>query len=114
MIASRTGGRFPLYFGISLMILAIFFILNICLGSVPIPPGQVVKVLFGMGSEQATWENIILQFRMPKAITAVLVGSGLGVSGLLMQTLFRNPLAEPFVLGISSGASLGVALTILN
>jgi len=72
-----------------------------------------VIALTGQTLENEGWQNIIIQFRLPKAITAILVGSGLGVSGLLMQTLFRNPLAGPFVLGISSGASLGVALAIL-
>src|SRR5690606_27926632 len=69
--------------------------------------------LFGT-SENESWQYIIQDYRLPKAITAILVGSGLGISGLLMQTLFRNPLAGPFVLGISSGASLGVALVILG
>src|SRR5690606_19968182 len=69
--------------------------------------------LFGT-SEQESWQHIIQNCRLPEAITAILVGSGLGISGLLMQTLFRNPLAGPFVLGISSGASLGVALVILG
>lgn len=67
-----------------------------------------------MTTEQETWLHIIQNYRLPKAITATIVGSGLGISGLLMQTLFRNPLAGPFVLGISSGASLGVALVILG
>ncbi len=106
--------RFSFIVSIILLGLVIFFILNISLGSVSIPPGQVVRTLLGSGSVKASWSNIIFQFRMPKAITAVLVGSGLGISGLLMQTLFRNPLAGPFVLGISSGASLGVALSILS
>lgn len=79
------------------------------MGSVSIPMSEVFGSIFG------TSDNYIIQnFRLPKAITAILVGSGLGVSGLLMQTLFRNPLAGPFVLGISSGASLGVALVILG
>jgi iron complex transport system permease protein len=65
-------------------------------------------------SQTETWKVIVIDYRLPKAITAILVGSGLGVSGLLMQTLFRNPLAGPFVLGISSGASLGVALVVLG
>jgi iron complex transport system permease protein len=91
----------------------ILFILNVSLGSVSIPPVQVVKALFGLSGDRETWTNIILQFRVPKAIAAILVGSGLGISGLLMQTLFRNPLADPFILGINAGASLGVALTIL-
>src|SRR5690606_2960878 len=68
----------------------------------------------GHTTEQESWQHIIQNYRLPKAITAILVGSGLGISGLLMQTLFRNPLAGPFVLGISSGASLGVALVILG
>jgi iron complex transport system permease protein len=70
--------------------------------------------LIGSANAQETWQHIIQNYRLPKAITAILVGSGLGISGLLMQTLFRNPLAGPFVLGISSGASLGVALVILG
>lgn len=83
--------------------------MNISLGSVSIPLRSVFESLIG------TTENYIIQnYRLPKAFTAILVGSGLGISGLLMQTLFRNPLAGPFVLGISSGASLGVALVILG
>ena len=108
------SSRFSYLFPAILTGLAILFILNISLGSVSIPPGQVIKALTGLGADKTSWENIILQFRVPKAITAVLVGSGLGISGLLMQTMFRNPLAGPFVLGISSGASLGVALAILS
>src|SRR5690606_239705 len=61
-----------------------------------------------------SWRYIIVNYRLPKSLTAILVGSGLSLSGLLMQTLFRNPLAGPFVLGISSGASLGVALLIMG
>ncbi|GAB5564564.1 MAG: iron ABC transporter permease [Winogradskyella sp.] len=64
--------------------------------------------------DNSKWEFIVINYRLPKAITAIIVGSGLGISGLLMQTLFRNPLAGPFVLGISSGASLGVAIVILG
>ena len=94
-------------------ILAICFLVNISLGSVNIPFKSIIKSLFGT-IENTTWQVIITDFRLPKAITAILVGSGLGISGLLMQTLFRNPLAGPFVLGISSGASLGVALVILG
>ena len=66
------------------------------------------------GSNNSTWDYIILNFRIPKAITAVLVGIGLSISGLLMQTLFRNPLAGPYVLGLSSGSSLGVAFISLG
>jgi iron complex transport system permease protein len=87
--------------------------MNISLGSVSIPNQAIFKSFIGT-LDHESWPNIILNYRLPKAITAILVGSGLGISGLLMQTLFRNPLAGPFVLGISSGASLGVALVILG
>jgi iron complex transport system permease protein len=87
--------------------------MNISLGSISIPFKEVFASIFG-NSSNASWQYIIQDYRLPKAFTAILVGSGLGVSGLLMQTLFRNPLAGPFVLGISSGASLGVALLILG
>ena len=90
------------------------FFLNISLGSVMIPIQDIIAVLFGKNASKESWEIIVLNFRIPKAITAVMVGSGLSVSGLLMQTLFRNPLAGPFVLGISSGASLGVAFLLLS
>lgn len=98
-----------------LSVLLIFFLLlNISLGSVSIPVDEILSIIFGGKAPKQSWETIILNYRIPKAITAVLVGSGLSISGLLMQTLFRNPLAGPFVLGISSGASLGVALLILG
>ncbi len=78
-----------------------------------IPINETIKSIFGISGNDS-WQYIIQNYRIPKAFTAILVGSGLGISGLLMQTLFRNPLAGPFVLGISSGASLGVALVILG
>ncbi len=96
-----------------IVVLLLCFFVNISLGSVSIPLESIFGSLFGT-IENTTWEIIVTDFRLPKAITAILVGSGLGISGLLMQTLFRNPLAGPFVLGISSGASLGVALIILG
>lgn len=95
------------------VLLLVCFFLNISLGSVSIPFKSVFSSLFS-STENKIWQTIIIDFRLPKAITAILVGSGLGISGLLMQTLFRNPLAGPFVLGISSGASLGVSLVILG
>jgi iron complex transport system permease protein len=94
--------------------LVLLFIINLTLGSVAIPLGQVATILMGGEAEKAAWETIIWQFRVPKGFTALLAGASLAISGLLMQTLFRNPLAGPFVLGISSGASLGVALLILS
>lgn len=90
------------------------FLVSICLGSVNIPLKDVYASLTGGQASKATWEYIIINYRLPKAITAVLVGTGLSISGLLMQTLFRNPLAGPYVLGLSSGASLGVAFVILG
>jgi len=101
-------------FTILIGILLVCFFVNISLGSVSIPLKSIFNSLIGNATEQDTWQYIIQNYRLPKALTAIIVGSGLGISGLLMQTLFRNPLAGPFVLGISSGASLGVALVILG
>ncbi|MEC4812870.1 MAG: iron ABC transporter permease [Scytonema sp. PMC 1069.18] len=103
-----------LLFPTLLIILILTFLLNLALGSVHIPLNQVITILLGQQPEKNTWTTIILKLRLPKAITATLAGAALGVSGLQMQTLFRNPLAGPFVLGISSGASLGVALVVLT
>ncbi|KJD33346.1 iron ABC transporter [Tamlana nanhaiensis] len=96
------------------VVLLLCFLLNICLGSVLIPLKSVFSSLFGLENTNESWEFIIINYRLPKAFTAIIVGSGLGISGLLMQTLFKNPLAGPFVLGITSGASLGVALAIMG
>nr|WP_294930135.1 iron ABC transporter permease [uncultured Flavobacterium sp.] len=90
------------------------FFTSISMGSVNIPFKDVYAGLTGGEASKSTWEYIIINYRLPKAITAVLVGTGLSISGLLMQTLFRNPLAGPYVLGLSSGASLGVAFVILG
>ncbi|MEM9953089.1 MAG: iron ABC transporter permease [Chloroflexota bacterium] len=100
--------------GIMLVALVAIFLLVLMLGSVQIPISEVVTVLLGGEASRSTWTTIVLQVRLPKAVTAVLAGSALGVSGLMMQTFFRNPLAGPFILGISSGASLGVALVVLT
>lgn len=89
------------------------FLLNLIIGSVDIPLTDVVAILFSKDCAQASWEYIILQTRLPQAITAVLCGSSLAVSGLLLQTAFRNPLAGPSIFGINSGASLGAALVML-
>lgn len=91
-----------------------FFLLNIIIGTISIPISEVVNVLFGSG-ENATQvsQNIILKSRLPQAATALTAGAGLAISGLQMQTIFHNPLASPSVLGISNGASLGVALVVL-
>jgi len=95
-----------------LCILILFF-LDISLGSVYIPAEDIFYILTGNEVSESSWSIIITKFRLPRALTAIAVGAGLAISGLQMQTLFRNPLAGPFVLGISSGASLGVALLML-
>ena len=110
MFSTRNTYLFSL---LSLLLLLALF-LNISLGQVAIPIKEVIKSLFGSTASKDTWEYIIVNFRLPKAITAILVGIGLSISGLLMQTFFRNPLAGPYVLGLSSGSSLGVAFVILG
>ena len=89
----------------------VLFALNLRYGSVSIPWKEFWEAVFG--GDASTYRAIILDYRLPQAITALLAGIGLSVSGLLMQTLFRNPLADPSLLGISSGSSLGVALVVL-
>jgi iron complex transport system permease protein len=95
-------------------ILLVVFVTNISLGSVYIPIQDVFSSIFLGKSEQSVWSYIVLNYRIPKALTAIVVGSGLGLSGLLMQTYFRNPLAGPYVLGLSSGSGLGVALLLMG
>lgn len=95
-------------------LLVLCFLLNLSLGSVSISVSDTLHVIFGGKLENSSLEYIIKNYRIPKACTAILVGGGLSLSGLLMQTLFRNPLAGPFVLGISSGASLGAAILIMG
>ena len=89
------------------------FLLNLSLGSVAIPTSEIFNSFIG-NEIKSSWEIILWNFRLPKAFTAILVGMGLSISGLLMQTLFRNPLAGPYVLGLSSGSSLGVAFVIMG
>ena len=108
-----SSASFLKYWLLLLIIGIVIFLLDLSLGSVGIPIAETVKILLGQTSENESWQQIILLLRLPRVLTAIGVGAGLAVSGLLMQTLFRNPLAGPFVLGISSGASLGVALIIL-
>lgn len=105
----------PVAFYMLLIIASIllFFFLNLVLGSVPIPLRSVWNILWGTGDESVIQQNIIWKSRVPQALTALVAGAGLSVSGLQMQTVFRNPLAGPSVLGISSGASMGVAFVVL-
>ncbi len=113
MVTMVNKYKYKLLIWLPLAILGLF-LLDISLGSVYIPVDEVFNILIGGDVEKSSWQNIILKFRIPRALTAIAVGAALAVSGLQMQTLFRNPLAGPFVLGISSGASLGVALLMLS
>ncbi|RNC89774.1 MAG: iron ABC transporter permease [Allomuricauda sp.] len=110
----RRSKSYRISFVVLFIALVLSLLLNISLGSVSIPFPTVLRAIFKGSIENESWLYIITDYRIPKAITAILVGSGLAVSGLLMQTLFRNPLAGPFVLGISSGASLGAALLLMG
>lgn len=101
------------YMLLTAVLILLFFFMNILLGSVSIPAGSVLKILFGFEGEDIIWQNIIFKSRVPQALVAIAAGAGLSVSGLMMQTVFRNPLAGPSVLGICSGASLGVAFVVL-
>lgn len=105
--------RVRVLFGVAAVAMVLLFALDIRLGTVWLSLSEVWGGLFG-GGEDDTVSYIMLGFRLPKAVVAVLAGAALGASGLEMQTLFRNPLAGPYVLGISSGASLGVALFLLG
>lgn len=102
----------PLFITLGTFLLGIF-LLDLATGSVVIPLRDLLAILSGGESSKAAWADIVLKFRLPKTLTAALAGAALGVSGLQMQTLFRNPLAGPYTLGISSGASFGVALVML-
>ncbi len=100
-------------FFLLLLSVIVFFVLNLLLGTVQIPVSGVLRILMGDESVSEIWYNIIWSSRVPQALTATVAGAGLAVSGLQMQTVFRNPLAGPSVLGISNGASLGVAMVVL-
>ena len=86
---------------------------NLFIGSVNIPAGEVCDILIGKEDVKSSWRFIVMESRLPQAITAILCGAALSLSGLLLQTVFRNPLADPSVFGISSGAGLGVAVVTL-
>ncbi|MBR1688551.1 MAG: iron ABC transporter permease [Prevotella sp.] len=112
MIKGRTSVMMLVLAGAILLLFGV----NLLLGSVRIPAGEVLAILFGGTGTTDTWvihSNIVWNSRVPQALTATVAGAGLAVSGLQMQTVFRNPLAGPSVLGISSGASLGVAFVVL-
>ena len=91
----------------------ILFVANLAYGSVDIPLGQVFSILTGNGAEKASWRYIVIESRLPQTVCALLSGASLSVSGLMLQTAFRNPLADPSIFGISSGAGLGAAVVML-
>ena len=100
-------------FALLAILTAVLAIANIFVGSVAIPPGDVIDILLGKDSSVAAYSFIVLQSRLPQMLTALIAGASLAVSGLMLQTAFRNPLASPSILGITSGASLGVACVTL-
>ena len=93
--------------------IVVLVVINLLLGTVRIPVGEVCSILMGAGSESEIWTNIVISSRLPQVLTAIVAGAGPAVSGLQMQTVFRNPLAGPSVLGISNGSALGVAFVVL-
>ncbi len=105
-------GRTTILFTLLAVLCAVLFVVDIAVGSVAIPLSEVVSALFGNGSAEV--RSIIIDIRLVRAVVAVLAGAALSVSGLEMQVLFRNPLAGPYVLGVSAGASFGVALFLLG
>ena len=100
-------------FIILLISIVVLVVVNLLLGTVRIPVGEVCSILMGAGSDSEIWTNIVISSRLPQVLTAIVAGAGLAVSGLQMQTVFRNPLAGPSVLGISNGSALGVAFVVL-
>ncbi|MCT2139744.1 FecCD family ABC transporter permease [Dietzia cinnamea] len=111
--ALAVGHRRAVVFALLLAGVLSAVVLGVTLGPVPVPPGETLRVLLGGQAEDPRMQVIIESLRLPRVLTAVAAGAALGVAGLQMQTLFRNSLAEPYVLGVSSGASLGVALVVI-
>jgi iron complex transport system permease protein len=116
LVRDRAGFSLPRWLlpmlGLGLLT-GLAFLISLFVGSVSIPVQDVLSALSGGETARATWSTIVVDYRLPKALTALLAGAALSVSGLSMQTLFRNPLADPYVFGISAGASLGAALVLL-
>ncbi|MDD4514195.1 iron ABC transporter permease [Massilibacteroides sp.] len=94
-------------------LLIVLFVISLVYGSVRIPIKAIWEILTGAETEKIAWQHILLQSRLPQSCTAILAGASLAVSGLLLQTLFKNPLAGPSILGITDGANLGVAAVML-
>ncbi len=95
-----------------ILLVCIAFLLNVCIGNVSISAADVMNILFSAGGDEKS-RNIIMNIRLPRAIMTMVLGGGLAVSGFLLQTYFANPIAGPYILGISSGAKMAVALTLI-
>lgn len=108
----KRGFQYPQWLFL-LVLTGILLLVNLSLGSVSIPPKEILQTLLGLRIENTIWRDIIIDFRLTKGLTCLLAGSALSVGGLQMQTLFRNPLAGPDILGLSSGASLMVSLVFM-
>ena len=113
-VPRRRSKQAALALAILLSVAIAAFVTSILLGSISIPLDQIWSILTGEEATRASWAVIVVDVRLPRAITALLAGAALGIAGLQMQTLLRNPLADPFALGITSGASLGVAVVVLG
>jgi len=111
--ASPRAGRVTVVFVALAVAVAVATVLSVTLGSVTVPLAETLRVLFGGSATDMRWDMVIRDLRLPRTVTALAVGAALGIAGLQMQTLFRNALADPFILGASSGASLGVAVVVV-
>ncbi|MDP4611417.1 MAG: iron ABC transporter permease [Opitutales bacterium] len=111
--ADRSSTRHRILFGLLPLAIIALAITSACFGSVSLSPISVIKAITGASDLNPVHQQIILDFRLPRILTSMLAGAALATAGLMMQTVFRNPLADPFVLGVNSGASLGVALVLL-
>lgn len=108
----KRQGRYTAAFAILLVLVLVFLVLNVCIGSVNIPVTEIPKILFGNGADDV-YTDIVMGIRFPRALAAAILGGGLALSGYLLQTFFHNPIAGPFTLGISSGAKLMVSLVMV-
>ena len=105
--------KYAIVFLFLLGLIILLFFVNMIYGSVRIPTNEVINILLGKEVDRTAWMNIVLYSRVPQAFTALFAGAALAVSGLMLQTLFRNPLAGPSILGISNGAAFGVAIVMM-
>ena len=113
MMGSCGHPNYRLRLTLLVLVIPVLFLLSLVHGSAEIPLLDIVNILSGKGAADSSWSFIVLETRLPRAITALLAGGALAVSGLLLQTAFRNPLAAPDIFGITSGSSLAVALLTL-